>query len=180
MTTKVVFHDRASLGLGQPVPARLALRTPAEVAPSHEGFTWHHVGDGGTLFHPDPAARLRGIWAYHVNTRGYGDIAYHGAFDADGNTYGLRAHEYVGAHALSTDNVANRVTDGVVFLEDARGITEGAVAAFEWWGGLYEHVIGHVPQSWAHEAWAHGAGGTVTACPGADWVAALRFLHGHV
>lgn len=176
----VTYHPRSSLGLGMPVPARLALRTPADAGPSHEGITWHHTGADGTLFHPDPIARLRGIWAYHVETRGYGDIAYNGAFDADGNTYGLREHRYVGAHATSTNNVANRLTDGIVFLEDARGITHAALEAFTWWVNLYHYVAGRLPRSWAHEAWSHHDGGTVTECPGADWMAALRFLHGNV
>ena len=176
----VTFHPRSTLGLGAPVLARLDLRSPAEVGPAHEGLTWHHVGAGGNLFHPDPIARLQGIWRYHVEVRGYGDIAYGAAFDADGNTFELRDHRYIAAHASSTGNVANRLTDGVCFLEDARGITHAALEAFTWWVNVYHLTMGRVPQSFAHEWWAYAHGGTPTECPGTDWVGVLRALKANV
>lgn len=179
MTTAVHFHPRAALGLGAPVLARLALRTPQQFRPQKMGFTWHHTGADGTLYKPDPIARLQGIWRYHVETRGYGDIAYAGAFDADGNTYELRDSKYVGAHATSTGNIANVLTDGICFLEDARGITAGALAAFGWWIDLYRFVIGRQPGTFAHRWWAEGHGGTSTECPGDDWDRVIGFVGGH-
>jgi len=175
----VTFHDRASIGLAPPNPAHLTLRTHAENTSQKQGLTWHHTGSGGTLFHPDPLARLRGIQSYHMNTLGYGDIAYEGAFDADGNVYALRDSKYVGAHASSFGNVANRLTDGICWLEDSRGITSAGVQAFRWWNDLFRWVLARPPQCFAHRWWAEGHGGTATACPGDDWDAVVRFVHGN-
>lgn len=176
----VQFHPRSQLGLGFPVLSRLALRTPNEVGALHRGLTFHHTGSDGTLYKPDPIARLRGIFTYHVVTLGYGDIAYEGAFDADGNTYGLRDARYVGAHAASTDNVANRRTDGIVFLEDRRGITPDALHAFSWWVDLYRLAHGRTPLLWAHEWWGRLGGGKPTECPGPQLRDVVGFCGGFV
>jgi hypothetical protein len=179
MTATVTFHARGTLGLGPPVPAHLSVRTPAQRTTQKMGFTWHHVGAGGNLDRPNQVERLRAIYNYHVHTLGYGDIAYHAAFDADGNTYGLRDGQYVGAHASSAGNVANVLTDGVCFLEDDRGITPAALAAFEWWHNLYLWILHRPAQAFAHRWWAEGHGGTATACPGDDWDRVVRFVGGH-
>ncbi|HET9247711.1 MAG TPA: hypothetical protein VFO15_18045 [Xanthobacteraceae bacterium] len=175
----VTFHKRDSLGLGQPVLSRLAARSDADLHLANGQITWHHTGADGTLYHPDPIARLRGIWEYHVHTLGYGDIAYEGAFDADANTYGLRDGRWIGAHAGSTGNVANRQTNGIVFLEDARGITHGALEAFTWWVNLSKWVSGGHFTEYAHRWWSKGHGGTGTECPGDDWDAVVRFTGGN-
>lgn len=175
----VTFHDRASLGLGAPVTAHLSRRTANDAGPGYAGLTYHHVGDGGTLYRPNQVARLQAIWAYHVHTLGYGDIAYNGAFDADGQTYELRSHDWVSAHAASTDNVANRTTDGIVFLEDSRGLTHDALAAFSWWVDLYRWTQHRTPMLWAHRYWGAGHGGQPTACPGDDLDKVIGFVGGH-
>jgi hypothetical protein len=175
----VTFHARETLGLGAPVPSRLAARTDTDYGAGHEGLTYHHVGDGGTLYKPNQIDRLRGIWTYHVRTLGYGDIAYNGAFDADGQTYGLRDSRYVSAHAASTGNEANRLTDGIVFLEDARGLTHDALTAFSWWVDLYRWVRHRTPQLYAHRYWGAGHGGQPTACPGDQLDKVVGFVGGH-
>ena len=175
----VTYHDRASLGLRPPTPNCLTPRTAAELGPQRLGLTFHHTGAGGTLFHPDPVARLQGIQRYHMDTLGYCDIADEGAFDADGNTYGLRDTAYVGAHAGSSGNIANRLTDGIVWLEDARGITGAGLQAFRWWVNLYTWVMHRPPIVFAHHWWSEGHGGLPTACPGDDWDAVVRFVHGN-
>lgn len=171
MTT---FHDRPSLHLGSPVLGKLAARTADDVR-GNLGLTVHHTGYGGTLYHIDPVARLRGIYDYHVLTLGYGDIAYEGAFDADGNTYGLRDSKWVGAHALGTrrgGSIPNRLTDGIVYLEDARGWTHAAAVALGWWADLYAFTHGRHPHLFAHEYWS------LTSCPGPYLVDVVRYLGG--
>jgi hypothetical protein len=49
-----------------------------------------------------------------------------------------------------------------------------------WWIDLERWFHPGHAASYAHEWWAKGMGGTPTACPGGDMVAALGFLHGHV
>jgi hypothetical protein len=175
----VRFHARGTLGLGPPVQQHLRPRTNAQRTTQHMGLTWHHTGADGNLFHPDPIERLRGIYRYHVKSLGYGDIAYNAAFDADANTFGLRDGQWVSAHAQSTGNIANVLTDGVVFLEDERGITPGALEAFEWWVNVYRVTLHRVPQMFAHRWWGEGHGGKPTACPGDDWDRVVRFVGGH-
>lgn len=175
----VRFVSRGAIGLQSANPTRLRLRTAQEMTSERAGITVHHTGSDGNLFRPDPTARLRAIQAYHMGTLGYGDIAYEGAFDADGNTYELRADRWVGAHAASTDNLANRTTDGVCFLEDARGITSDALHAFTWWCDVFRVTFRRTPGLWAHRWWGEGHGGLPTSCPGDDWDRVVRFLHGN-
>ena len=171
MTT---FHPRSALGLVAPNPAHLTLRTHEQIADSL-GETIHHTGYGGTLYHIDPIVRLHGIQAYHMDTLHYGDIAYEGAFDADGNTYGLRDSKWVGAHAYGTKrggNIPNQYTDGIVFLEDARGWTSAASVALHWWMDLYKLAHGKNCHLFTHEWWS------VTACPGSYLIAAVKSTGG--
>jgi hypothetical protein len=150
------------------------------MGPAKLGFTWHWTGADGTLYKPNPVARLRGIYQYHVHTLGYGDIAYAGAYDGDGNVFGLRDGRWVGAHAGSTGNVANRLTDGIVFLEDARGWTTAASEAFTWWQQLFVFVQRRAPVEYAHEWWSKGHGGLPTSCPGPYVETAVRHVGGNV
>ena len=142
------------------------------------GETVHHTGYGGTLYHLDPFVRLRGIQGYHMGVLGFGDIAYEGAFDADGNTYGLRDSKWVGAHAYGSvrgGNIPNQYTDGIVFLEDARGWTKAAADALSWWGDLYR--LAHAGQHchlFAHSWWSR------TVCPGSYLDDVVRYCGGSV
>jgi len=172
MTT---FHRRSTLGLAAPNPAKLAARTAEELHDSL-GLTIHHTGFGGTLYKPDPIARLRGIQAYHMETLGYGDIAYELAFDADANVYELRDGKYVGAHAYGSKrggNTPNVYTDGLVYLEDARGWTRGGSIALNWCMDLFGLARqGRHPHLFAHEWWS------VTACPQSYLIDVVRFAGG--
>ncbi len=170
----VAFHSRTAIGLKNPNSAHLSPRTTADLAASY-GYTLHHTGYGGTLYKPEPLSRLRGIQAYHMETLGYGDIAYEGAFDADGNTYALRDNNWVGAHALGTKrggSIPNRLTDGLVYLEDRRGWTHEAARALQWWGDVFRLVHGRAADLFAHEWWSY------TSCPGSYLIDVVRYLGG--
>lgn len=63
------------------------------------------------------AARLRGWWDFHVNTRGWSDIGYNFAVDQAGRVWDLRGLTRVGAHAASNTNPdANHEWVGVLFI----------------------------------------------------------------
>jgi len=163
----VTFHARNAIGLRPPDPRRLTHRSAAEATTDHEGLTEHWTGSGGQLYRPDPIQRLRAIQAFHMDQLGYGDIAYNAAYDADGNVYGLRDHAYVSAHAASVGNRANRLTDGICWLEDVRGFTAAAGAAYRWCVQFYELSMRRAPQLFTHHYWGdQGAPGLPTACPG--------------
>lgn len=181
----ITVHTRAQIGLRAPNTSRLAMRSALDLGDGDRGLTWHWTGADGRLFRPDPLARLRGIQSAHMapgglgTKAGAGDIAYAGAFDADANVYLLRDSKFIGAHALSPGNVANAQTNGIVFLEDARGVTPAALAGFTWWYDLFRLVHrGRVPEMFAHEYWAR-MNGQATTCPGV-FSDVVRFCGGHV
>lgn len=98
---------------------------PAKV----EGLAFHWPGMSSPLRGVNAVmAALRGWQRYHMNTRGWSDIAYQIAVDQDGNTYDLRG--------LRTQSAANGDTDvnerfGAVLLVVAPGepLTPELVAA---------------------------------------------------
>lgn len=162
--------------------SRADLRMPPPVCPltprTHPtyGLTWHWTGADGTLFKPNPVERLIGIYDYHT-THGYCDIAYNGAFDADGNVYGLRDSLHVSAHAKSDNNVANIYTDGIVFLEDKRGMTQAGLEAMHWWINLFVYTHHAQPLQFGHTWWKN-VGGITTVCPGL-LIPIVKMLGGH-
>lgn len=139
------------------------------------GITWHWTGATGVLFRPNPLARLAEIQREHMDGRGYGDIAYNGAFDIDGNVFALRDPHWVGAHARSDQNVANLTTLGFVFLEDSRGLTAAGAGAMQLISYLFELRYQHAPAYWGHREWA-AHGGTPTECPGDQLEAFQAFI----
>lgn len=146
---------------------RLRDRSPAELA-ALLGITWHDTGVGGNLYNPDPWERIRGIWRYHVQTLGYGDIAYHGAFgDHAGEPllFLLREPQFVGAHAGSDQNIANRFTNGVCFLEDRDGMTRESAVAMKGAVDLFRLAYGRNPAGFDHNFWRN-YGGKPTGCSG--------------
>lgn len=170
----MAIYTRQQLALPDPKPNCLAKRTDPL-----QGITWHWTGTDGTLYRPSSFQRLHAIYDYHVNHLGYCDIAYNSAFDADGNIFALRGHEWVGAHAASPNNLANRTTLGIVFLEDRRGMTAAGLNAMNLLNYFFMIENRHWPQWWAHEYWAR-ANGTPTACPGPYITQIVRAHGGHV
>ena len=172
------FYDRAAIGYHPVNQNRLAKRTPQQVD-GQWGLSGHWQGVNVFATLPPPIERIKQIQVYELN-RGYGDVSYAGFFDSDGNTYAGRDPQWIGAHALSTNNVANIFTAGICWLEDKRGWTDGAVAGFKWWIDLFRLAHhGRTPQLYAH-SWWHAAGGIITACPGADFRNVIGYLGGHV
>jgi len=162
------WYSRSELGLRSPKFAHPRGASPIT------GITVHWTGSGGTLYNPNQITRLRGIQNYHMDVRGYADIAYNAAFDDQGNVYSLRSNDVVGAHAASNGNLANKHHLGIVFLEDKDGLTPKAVEAL--W--LYIYIaklqygdLGIVD----HNDW-RVFGGTPTTCAGPEIDAYINFL----
>jgi hypothetical protein len=155
---------RAGWRAADPITARLALRAPAD---TWVGATWHH-STGTQLGSPNSAAWVREIQAYHQGTLGYGDIAYSALIDAAGRVFEGRDRKYVGAHAASAGNVANRRTHGVCFLGDLTysGPTVAAQHAALWVLETMRYV-GDGLYCWEHREWLqYGPPAKPTACPG--------------
>lgn len=166
-------RSRAQWGATDPVTSRLARVVPAD---AHKiGATWHH-STGQTLGVADFAAWVRNIQHYHVGTLGYGDIAYGLLIDPNGVVYlGRDERVYVGAHAASHDNVANRLTHGVCFLGDLTvKFPSPAAQRAAFWCLELMRFAGSGLLCWEHREWAtYGPPALPTACPGdagARWV----------
>jgi len=164
---------RSQWGAAPENPARLSERAPDKVV----GITVHVTVTPTN----DPLRKWRQIQTEYLNGNNvnhtkYGDIPYNDGITLDGRIVEGRAHHWVGAHATSATNVANRVTLGVALIGTGNGITPDAKAALRAYVYLATLELGHRPLLFDHYDWA-AMGGISTACPDpptAAFVAQLR------
>lgn len=155
---------RAELHLAPPNVARLS--------PRHDlvtGITLHCTGapvSGGG----GPAKWLQ---IQHLAMTGalpsgdvYGDHPYNAGVTLGGDVYQGRDNEWVGAHATSSHNVANRTTEGIALLGDGHVVTPEAENAIRLCITFYELRYKRRPVLFDHRDWRN-LGGIATACPGA-------------
>jgi hypothetical protein len=162
--TTVRWISRAQCGLATPNPARLTKRTDQVW-----GVTKHHTGGN----RPRSASESMGQWralqaaamsGANVNHTRYGDIEYNVGFDDFGQILVGRGNEWVGAHATSRNNVANRQTFGAVYLGSGDP-SPAAMQAFHAYCYVAGFTLGHAPLTLGHLDWVKW-GGIPTACPG--------------
>lgn len=140
------------------------------------GITKHHTGSARPVVPLDSLRLWRELQAEamsgnNVNHTVYGDIEYNVGFDDFGQILIGRDTRYVGAHAASKDNVANRFTFGIAYLgglvtntDDGqpRGQAMDALKAYAY---VASFVFGHAALTLGHLDWAKW-GGIATSCPG--------------
>lgn len=152
--------SRQAVPLSPPNLAHLSVRQDPVV-----GITWH-ITD--TDFH---AARK--TWAaiqhnYMVN-KGYGDTPYNGGINIEGAgevLAGRDAH-YTGAHALSHDNLANRMTWGIAVIAPASFPVDRnpiVVAGLNLVTNLFHLTYHRPPVHLFHFSWDRPDGSS-TSCP---------------
>lgn len=110
---------------------------------------------------------LRGWQRYHIDVKGWQDIAYNYAIGNLGTVYRLRGENRNGATAgdFEPDGIPeNHEARAVVFIiNKGQSPSAVALAAFQsMWTADPLPVIGH------KDVFAEGTGGTNTACPGPD------------
>lgn len=157
--TTIVRRDQ--MKLAPPNLARLSIRRPDKVI----GVTVHCTITPSA----DPVGTWKQIQAeylsgHNVNHEQYGDLPYNDGITMDGRILEGRAHAYVGAHAASTNNVANRTTLGVAIIGTGDNITPQAIAALRTYVYLATLELGHRPLLFDHYDW-RALGGIATACP---------------
>lgn len=176
---RISIMTRAQWRADPPNLARLSTRRDTIV-----GTTFHHT-TGANLGSTDTAQWARNIQHFCMATRGYGDIEYDAMIRAyldphDHQPRGVfvegRNLKFVGAHAASTGNVANRTTTGVALMGDATEVLSHPQLApmvrqlvdIAWYFQLlYSKAHGvKRTQRWGHREWHDHHGGTATACPG--------------
>lgn len=152
---------RAELGLAPANPAHLTSRGTDRLI----GVTVHCTVTPTA----DPVGTWRQIQAEYlsgnnVNHTVYGDLPYNDGITLDGRILQGRDHKWVGAHALSNTNVANRTTLGVAIIGTGANITPAAETALRQYLYLAGLELGHAPLVFDHYDW-HALGGISTACP---------------
>jgi hypothetical protein len=94
------------------------LRKKPKYGPRVEALVVHHTVSGDDYSAAEAAAVVRGVYAYHVKSRGYSDIAYNLLADRFGRVYEGRAggidRPVVGSHTLGF----NERTTAVALLGD--------------------------------------------------------------
>lgn len=120
---------------------------------------------GGSMSVTSEAAQLRSWQRYHIESKGWHDIAYNYAIGQSGTIYRLRGENRSGATAgdFEDDGIpANHEARAVVFI--LGGTQRPTSEALESFGRLWRSdplpVIGH------RDVHASGVGGTATSCPG--------------
>lgn len=101
----------------------------------------------------------------------YGDVPYNAGVTQDGRILEGRSAQYVGAHAASDNNVANRVSLGVCLIGSGQSIAPAAEEALRQYFAVAAYVgrvHGLLP--FDHLDW-RAFGGIITACPGPATVA---------
>jgi len=161
---------REQCGLQAPNMGRMALRPAGTVW----GITAHVTVTGEN----DPLNTWREIQAsymngHNVNHEVYGDIPYNVGITMAGDVLDGRDTRYVGAHALSAGNVANRCTNGVVFIGEGNRITPEAEEAFRVVAWTTSLTVGHRVTLLGHSDWSH-FGGPITGCPDPPILAFVR------
>lgn len=172
MTTVVQILDRTHLGLLPPNERRLSRRPIGNVI----GVTVHCTVTPTVA----PATTWRQIQAeymdgHNVNHEVYGDLPYNDGITMDGAIFAGRDHGYVGAHAKSTDNMANNITLGVALIGTGQSISAQAEAALRTWLYLVTLELGRRPILFDHLDW-RALGGISTACPDPATVAFVSQL----
>lgn len=107
-----------------------APRGRAALDPAHvEGIALHWPGDGNRRLHGRDAiaAALRGWQDFHMDTRGWSDIAYQVAIDQDGNRWELR-HLSVRSAANGDRDVNERFGAALLILAEDEQPTDEMVA----------------------------------------------------
>lgn len=145
------FVTRAEWG-ARPPRQRTAMPLP-------QRNVWVHHGTGPSG--PDPAALVRSYQAYHMDSRGYSDIAYNWLVDSGGRIYEGRGWGVKGGHTLGH----NSSSHAVCYVGDSdQGLTDAAVGSIA--AVIREGVRVGAVSGDPHIGGHRDAPGNSTSCPG--------------
>jgi len=109
-----------------------ALRWPQEYSPSIKLLVVHHTAQNMAAETRPGAERMRALYTYHAQSRGWGDIGYHYVVDEKGQIYESRAGGalVVGGHAYCN----NTGTIGVAMMGnfDLHTPTQAQIDGLQW------------------------------------------------
>lgn len=123
----------------------------------------HTAGNNGQT---NPAAVMRQIQAYHIDTNGWCDIGYHFVVSADGTVFQGRSDERrTGAHVSgqNTGNIGVALMGNYISVAPPDAQLSGAVEIVGWIGRAYGISLDRNRVK-GHKEWAPGT----TSCPGTE------------
>lgn len=170
-TPKPQIFSRAQWGANE------SLRDPGSLRyfEVHAGFV-HHTVNANAYKKRDVPAILRGIYAYHTQSRGWSDVGYNFLVDRFGRVwegrYGGVGRPVVGAHTLgyNEESFAMSAIGNFEEVRPSEAMIQAYGAVFAWKLSLHGVKAGSKRQSVASATFpainGHRDAGT-TACPGA-------------
>ena len=170
VTPKPRIYSRAQWGADE------RMRDPASLhyGEVHGGFVHHTVNANGYTRAQVPAI-IRGIYAYHTQSRGWSDIGYNFLVDRFGRIwegrYGGVGRPVVGAHTLgyNDDAFAMSAIGNYDITRPSTAMLRAYGRLFAWKLGLHGVSAGSTHQ-WIAKGWFHAISGHrdagQTACPG--------------
>ena len=114
-----------------------------EYAPTIKAATIHHTADGNNYTAAQVPALLRSIYAYHTNSRGWGDIGYNVIVDKFGRAwegrYGGLTSTVIGAHAggFNTGTFGISMLGNYAVTDTPAVVIDTVAAVIAWKFGLY-------------------------------------------
>lgn len=114
MAPTIITRDEVGLIAAKPGMSPMAVSSVGKIVMHHSDEPPpDDPHSGHDEAHDAAAGQVRSIQAFHMNTRGFDDIAYHYLIAPDGAVYEGRLTEWVGAHAGPE---CNRGSIGICFL----------------------------------------------------------------
>jgi hypothetical protein len=114
-----------------------------EYAPTLKAATLHHTADRNTYSADDVAGIMRSIYAYHTQTRGWGDIGYNFIVDKFGRIfegrYGGVSSTVIGAHAggFNTGTFGVSMLGNYAEVDTPQVMLEAVASVMAWKLNLY-------------------------------------------
>lgn len=133
----------------------------------------HHTA-GPTTDGPDPAARLRQIQAYHIDSNGWCDIGYHFVVTQGGALYqGISNEARTGIHVgnQNTGNVGISLIGNFQEQTVSTAQLNATAAMARWVSDTYNIALNRTNVK-GHQEWP----GQSTACPGNDMMAKMNTM----
>jgi len=170
VTAKPKIYSRAQWGADE----RMRDKPSLHYYEVHAGFV-HHTVNANDYTRAEVPALLRGIYAYHTQSRGWSDIGYNFLVDRFGRIwegrYGGVDRPVVGAHTLgyNDDSFAMSAIGNFDIARPPAAIVYSFARLFAWKLSLHG-VRASSTHQWIEKRWLHAINGHrdvgQTACPG--------------
>jgi hypothetical protein len=180
VATKPYIYSRAQWGANE----KLRDQTPPSYGTVKTGFI-HHTVNANTYTPAQVPALLRGIYAYHTQSRGWRDIGYNYLVDRWGRIwegrYGGVGSPVVGAHTLGYNEVsfAMSAIGNYDIAAPPQAVLTAYARLFAWKLSLY-NIPANAPRVYVKDRWLQAINGHrdvgQTACPGRYLYAKLPYV----